>query len=129
MPTNGYLKVRVFTSEAQIPIDGASVTITQVLPDGGSRLIAVRLTDESGLVGPIAIPAPERADSQSAGKKNPFTDVDLLIDMNQYERVLIENVQIFAGEQSELNQELIPLSEYPEFWNETELIRIPPQEL
>ena len=54
----GSVLVRVYTSRAQIPVPDASVTLTRPTQDGRSDLIALRVTDESGLIQPISIPAP-----------------------------------------------------------------------
>ena len=128
MTTNGFLNVRVFTSAAQLPVENATVTVTQPTPNG-SRLIASRITDESGLIEPIAIPAPERAQSLQAGNAAPYTSVDIIVDHPDFERVLVENAQIFAGVQTEQEVSLIPYEERPNAWNLTETFQVTAQPL
>ena len=128
MPNNGSLRVRVYTSRAQLPIEDATVTVTQPL-DRGSQLIATRITDESGLIPLLTIPTPPIGESQSAGTPTPFATVDITVDHPKYERVLIENAQIFPGIISEQNIPLLPIEERPEYWNLTEVFPISPQEL
>ena len=41
---NGTIRVRVYTGRAQIPLEDATVAITQKSPDGRHHLIAVRVT-------------------------------------------------------------------------------------
>lgn len=128
MPTNGFLRVRVYTSAAQLPVEDATVTLTQ--PGfRGSRLIATRITDESGLIPILTIPAPDTASSQQPGTPFPYATVDITVDHPDYERVLIENAQIFDRILSEQNIPLIPIEERPAVWNLTEVFPITAQEL
>lgn len=128
MAENGYLAVRVYTSSAQLPIEGAIVTVTQPSANG-ARLITARITDRSGNIEPIEIPAPNRSESLQSGTPQPFTQVDVIADHPGYERVLIENAQIFSGVISQQNLELIPIEERPEAWNTTEVFQVTAQPL
>lgn len=128
MPATGLLTVRVYTSEAQLPISGATVSITQETRNG-SRLIASRITDESGKIATIRIATPELSGSLSPGTDNPFALVNILIEYPGYERMLIENVQLFAGILTQQNVDLLPLSTQPDAWNMTEIVDISEQEL
>ncbi len=128
MPATGLLTVRVYTSAAQLPIAGAAVTITQETKNG-SRLLASRITDESGKITPVRVDTPELSGSLSPGTNNPFAIVNVLVDHPDYERVLIENVQLFPGILTQQNVDLLPISVQPEAWNMTEIIDITKQEL
>ena len=128
MPENGYFSVRAFVSGAELPVEGVSVTVTQPT-ENGSRLIAARLTDESGKIERLSIPAPGRSESQAPGNVKPWTSVDITADHPDYERILVENVQIFAGVLTEQNLELIPHDERPEAWNVTEVFDVTAQPL
>ena len=128
MPNNGFLRVRVYTSDAQLPVRDATVTVTQP-GTVSSRLLATRITDESGLIPILPIQTPPPAESQASGTPNPYTTVDITVDHPDYERVLIENAQIFPGIISEQNIPLLPIEERPAVWNLTEVFPIPPQEL
>ena len=128
MPTNGFLTIRTYTSAAQLPVEDVTVSVTR--PDSkGTRLFATRITDESGLAGPIAIPAPDRNESLQAGVAAPYTTVDIIADHPDYERVLVENAQVFAGVLSQQDIALIPLEARPEVFNLTETFQITPQAL
>ncbi len=128
MPNNGYLRVRVYTSGAQLPVEDATVSVTQ--PGArGSRLLATRITDESGLIPLLTFPTPPASQSEVEGTPTPYTPVDIIIDHPDYERVLIENAQIFPGIISEQNVPLIPIEERPPVWNLTEVFPVSPQEL
>ncbi len=131
MPANGTLIVRTYASEAQLPIVGATVSVTQQTPDG-TRLLATRITDRSGRTAPITIETPPRVDSESpaaAGAAIPWTNVDIWAEHPNYERVLIENGQIFAGVVTEQNIQMLPLEVNPELFNVTEIIETTPQAL
>lgn len=128
MPATGLLTVRVFTSDAQLPIEGAAVTITQETQNG-SRLLASRITNESGIISTVRINTPELSGSLSPGTDNPFALVNILVDEPEYERVLIENVQLFPGILTQQNIELLPLSIQPDAFNMTEVIDVTEQEL
>ena len=128
MASNGFLRVRVYTSDAQLPVEDATVTVTQP-GASGSRLLATRITDESGLIPVLTIPTPADGESQSPGTPTPYTTVDITVDHPDYERVLIENAQIFPGIISEQNIPLIPIEERPQYWNLTEVFIVTPQEL
>ncbi len=128
MPTNGFLTVRAYTSGAQLPVEDVTISITRSDPNG-ARLLATRITDESGLAGPIVFTAPDRSESLQAGAAAPFTTVDIIADHPDYERVLVENAQIFAGVLSQQNIALIPLEARPEVFNLTEIFQITPQPL
>lgn len=128
MPANGFLQIRVFTSQAKTPIRGAAVNVTERL-EKGSRLLAAEITDENGLTGVLALPAPEASLSQSPGAQQPWRKVDITVDQPRYERILVENVQIFAGTLTEQELELIPYGEMPESWSLTEIFDVSAQPL
>lgn len=128
MPTNGSLTVHTFTSSAQLPVEGVTISVTQPAP-AGPRLLAVRLTDEDGLIEPIPITAPDARESQSSGTQTPFATVDITVDHPDYERILVENVQIFSGVTSRQELQMLPIEERPEVWNMTEVFQITPQSL
>ena len=128
MASNGFLRVRVYTSRAQLPVEDATVTVSQP-GTTGSRLLATRITDESGLIPVLTLPTPEGEESTAPGTPKPYTPVDIIVDHPDYERVLIENAQIFPGVISEQNIPLLPIEERPQYWNLTEVFSVTPQEL
>lgn len=129
MSTNGYLTVHTFASVARFPIEGVTIAVSKKTPSGGTELLAARITDQSGSIVPIAIETPEVSESLSPGNGASWTSVDLTADHPSYERILVENIQIFPGIQTNQNLELIPNSEFPEVHNMTEVFDIPAQSL
>lgn len=128
MTDTGYLSVRAFASSAQLPIEGAAITITRPSRDG-TKLLATRLTDRNGKIPPVTIETPARSESQQAGGLLPYTSVDITADHPDYERIVVENVQVFSGILSRQNLEMIPVDSRPETWNMTEIFQISGQDL
>lgn len=128
MAADGYLIVRTYSSSGEMPVVGATVSVTEQR-ENGARLIATRITDRSGRTTPMKISAPNKSESLSPSITAPFTDVSIMVEGIGFERVLIENAQIFAGIITEQNIEMIPLGEQPDTFNMTEVIDITPQAL
>lgn len=126
MPEKGYIQVHAYSSFAQIPLENVAIAVTTT--DGTA--IALRLTDRNGKITPIEVPAPELSESQSPGSEEaPFTSVNLRARLEGYEQIEAENLQIFANTVTWQDLEMIPLSELPESWGDTEIFDTPPQNL
>lgn len=127
MPAVGYLQVRAYTSNAQIPLKDVAVTIT----DAGGSAIAMRLTNRSGMLNqPIEIAVPDLSASQSPNTGIlPYATINLYARIESFEEIEVENVQIFADTITEQNLAMIPLSEFPQSWNKSELFQTLPQNL
>ena len=126
MNATGYIQVRAYTSYAQLPLKDVAIVITST--DGTA--IAMRLTDRNGLIVPIEIPVPERSASLSPNTGEvPFTTVNLYARLKGYEQIEIENLQVFADTTTNQNLEMIPLSELPGRWDQTEIFDTPRQNL
>ena len=127
LPSTGYIQVHAYTSNARIPLPGVAVTITGL--DGSA--IAMRLTNRSGtLDSPIAITVPDRSASQSPNTGIvPYTDVNLYARFENFETIEIENLQVFADTLTVQDLAMIPLSELPNSFNQTEIFNTPPQNL
>ena len=126
MPSIGYIQVRAYTSNAQYPLKDVAITVTS--QDGTA--IAMRLTDRNGLITPIEVPVPDKAESQEPepGEK-PFTAVNLYARLKGYEQIEAENLQVFADTTTNQDLEMIPLSELPGQWDQAEIFNTPPQNL
>lgn len=126
MSALGYIQARAYTSRAMMPLENVSVTIT----DLNNKLIAMRLTDESGLTRPVAVEVPDLQMSQQpeSGAK-PFTSVNLYARLNQYEQIEIKDLQVFAETVTLQNLEMVPLAELPAQWDKAEIFQTPAQNL
>jgi hypothetical protein len=104
------------------------VAISVTASDG--TVLAMRLTDRSGKIVPIEIPAPELAESQTPDSPEaPFTRVTLNAKRKGYEQITVDDVQIFADTVTLQNLEMIPISELPDRWDRAEIFQTPPQNL
>ena len=125
MPATGYIQVRAYSSFAQIPLQNVAITVTA--QDGTA--LAMRLTDRSGRITPIEIPVPDLAESQTPGAVQPFAAVTLHARLDNYEQIRIDRLQVFADTITDQNLEMIPLSELPGAWDQSEDFDTPPQNL
>ena len=126
LSATGYIQVRAYTSFAAQPLANVAVAVTAA--DGTA--IAMRLTDRSGKIDPIAVSVPPRSESLSPDpEERPYTTVNLYARLKGYEQIEAENLQVFADTTTVQDLELIPLSELPGSWDQTELLNTPPQNL
>ena len=127
MSSVGYIQVRAYTSNAQIPLKDAAVTITD---DNGSA-IAMRLTNRSGTFdSPVSISVPDLSAGQTPNTGVvPYTTVNLYARAENYEEIEVQSLQVFPNTVTVQNLELIPLSELPGRWNNAELFQTTPQNL
>lgn len=126
LSATGYIQVHAYSSFAQLPLKDVAITVTAA--DGTA--IAMRLTDRSGRIVPIELTVPDRADSQTPNPPEiPFVSVNLLARLDRYEQIRVENLQVFADTTTIQDLEMIPLSELPGQWNQSEDFITPPQNL
>jgi 5-hydroxyisourate hydrolase-like protein (transthyretin family) len=132
MSENGRLTVRVYTSQAQIPVEGATVVVTQTETDGKYRLLSVQVTDDSGQIAPIVLPTPPAAESESPDASptgQSFTLCDVWAEHPGFAMLRVEGVQIFSGVETSQGMELIPLGEGESSLSEQDVRPIPAQNL
>ncbi len=129
MAATGTILTRVFTSQAQIPVAGATVAFTQRGPEGHHTLLALRVTDANGRTAPVQVDTPDASASESPGTITPFAVCDIWAESPGYELLVAENVQIFAGTQTLQELELIPLPEQSLTLLPETPVNVPPQNL
>lgn len=129
MAATGTILTRVFTSQAQIPVAGATVAFTQRGPEGHHTLLALRVTDANGRTAPVQVDTPNASASESPGTVTPFAVCDIWAESPGYELLVVENVQIFAGTQTLQELELIPLPEQSLTLLPETPVNVPPQNL
>lgn len=122
--SEGYFVVHATAANAGIPIPDAIVAVTQ-----NGKLIAVRMTDRSGRTAPITIATPDVDESLSPEGDTPYAQIDVVIDHPSYMRISARNVQVFPGQVTEQDFNLIPDSLLPDNWDATENFNTPPQNL
>ena len=110
LSSQGTIIARVYTSGAQLPLDGVPVTFTRRLPDGRKQLLALLFTSSSSTTPPLAVEPPHRAESLSPGAAAPpFAVVDILVEAPGYKKVEATAVQVFPGVETIQLMQLIPL--------------------
>ena len=91
----------------------------------------MRLTNSSGLLDDaveIEVPSISASQSPNTGVI-PFATVDLYARTENFEEIHIERLQVFPNVVTNQNLEMIPLSEFPENWNQAEVFYTPAQNL
>ena len=113
MQATGTLSVRVYTSQAQIPLEGATVVVAAPGAEGKYKLLSIQNTDSSGLIRPVTIDAPDLGESTSPGglpgEGAPFALCDIWAEQPGYAMLQVNGVQIFPDVETMQDMELIPL--------------------
>lgn len=130
MDSQGTVVVRLSTSSALIPLQGATVTITKTRPDGTQELLAVRVTNFDGLTDPVMVETPPMAESQSYQNTSvPYAVVDIRAERTGFDRILVKNAQVFPNTETRQELSLIPTPDLPSSFDRTETFVVPPQSL
>ena len=128
----GTLRVRVFTSNAQIPVEGATVVITGTGENGKQNLVSVQITDRSGLIRPVAIKTPLSGESTSPVGVNgglPFTLVSVWVEHPGFAMLQMDGIQVFPKIETVQDVELVPLGEGESSLQQREVREFPSQNL
>ena len=108
----GYMIVRVTTARGAIPLEKAVVTVHNYDPDfenGRGDVIAVYVTNNSGLTERFALPAPPVALSMSPGNGKSYETYSITVSKAGYHRQEYINIPIFEGITAIQNADMIPL--------------------
>ena len=127
MSAVGYIQVHAYTTNAQIPVEDAAVAIT----DSDGNAIALLLTNRSGTLDePVQLEVPDLSAGQTPNTGIlPYAVVNLYARAPDYEEIIVENLQVFPDTVTNQDLELIPLSEFPETWNQAEVFDTQTQNL
>lgn len=110
MSSEGSVIVRVYTSEAVIPLPDATVIITKQDLEQNAVLLAVRTTNSSGLTDPVIIQTPATEQSLTPGNTLlPYAEINIEASYPGFERVLVKGVQVFPGVETIQGIRLQPL--------------------
>ena len=113
MQATGLLSVRVYTSQAQIPLEGATVVVTEPGEEGKWKLLSIQTTNSSGMIEKVRIETPAAGESTSPeglpGDGAPCALCSVWAEQPGYAMLQVENVQVFPGVDTMQDMELIPL--------------------
>ena len=129
MPQSGSLAVRVFTSQAQLPVSGATVIISSRAEDDRHNIFSVQTTDSSGSTKSFPLDAPDLILSGSPGGDAPFSNYSLVVEHPEYYLATFEQLQIFPGIETVQNVSLVPLPRPPAGQDAAEPVIVTPQPL
>ena len=129
MPQTGSLAVHVFTSQAQLPVSGATVIISSRAEDNRHNVFSVQSTDSSGSTKAFPLDAPDLALSQSPTGGSPFSSYSLVVEHPEYYLATFEKLQIFPGIETIQNVSLVPLPRPPAGQDAAEPVVVTPQPL
>lgn len=128
----GTLRVRVFATQAELPVQGATVVVIRRAVSGKYDLLSVQATDSSGLIQPVAIEAPpaeESTEPEGADGGEPYTSCDVWAEHPGYAMLQVDGVQIFRGVETVQNMELTPLAPGVGGWKGKKEFSNPKQDL
>lgn len=129
MPQTGSLVVRTFTSQAQLPVSGATVIISSREEDGRRKVYSIQTTDESGGTKPFQLEAPDKSLGMSPGQATPFSDYSLVVEHPEYFLATFEQLQVFPGVETVQNVPLVPLPQPAAGSDSAEPVIVTPQPL
>ena len=106
MNTTGILRIQAYGARQSSPIEGVLVTVT------GDGFSVQRTTNAQGNAADVTIQAPSCALSlQEDNTTRPYAVVELTAAKSGYRTVRIQGVQIFAGQVTLAQPEMIPETE------------------
>lgn len=114
MANVGRLSVRVYSTRAQFPVEGATVAVGRYGDTGKHELISVQITDSSGMIHPIEIATPEEEKSTSPNGGNltaPYALYNVWVEHPDFSMLQIKGVQIFPGVETVQDVEMLPLQD------------------
>ncbi len=125
----GFLKVQTVTSRAELPVAGATVTVSRLGVDGSRELLSLQRSDESGMTASIPIQTPELDNSLRPDQAQGWTDVQVGGSHPNFDGIVVRDVQIFPGVTTLQKLVLVPRGGLPTDLGKTENITIPDQGL
>lgn len=107
---NGRLQIVSLAVDIGMPASGALVRIT---PRGDASVVYEELiSDSSGQTPTIDLPAPPVDYSMNPSDQKPYSEYDVSVNMEGYEPVQVDGVQIFPDTTSYLDIDLTPVANY-----------------
>ena len=126
--SSGRLIFRVYTSDADLPVEGATVLIRRQQSPG--QLLGVRITGSSGETDPLVVDTPGAWLSQSPEHTiQPWTGLSVIVEHPDFERVTLQGLQVFPGVETVQTIRLLPLLQLDPYGAGQEELSFTPQSL
>ncbi len=106
-PAQGMLKIQAFTARQALPVPGAHITVSKNI-GGSAHVFYEGITDESGIIDGIVLPAPARSSSEKPFQPHPFALYDIYAVHPSYHQETLHYGAIFEGVKSIQPIDLIP---------------------
>lgn len=103
---SGTLRVSVTTAKGAKPVPYATVVVSQELPDGKERLISMQVSNQSGEIRSISVPAPPPSADQRSPESYRY---DISVYAAGYYREQSRDVPVFPNIVSMQRFDMIPL--------------------
>lgn len=125
---SGTIIFRTYTSDAWIPIEGATVAVQQ--QDTPGKLLGLRVTNSSGETEPLVIETPDESLSQAPESViRPWAGIRVLVEHPAFEKVILDGVQVFPNITTVQSVQLIPLQEFDIRYDQQQELLFTPQPL
>ena len=95
-PKTGFLRVQAFAGRQTMPVPNATVLVTHTFTDG-TRRFASGVTDESGVLDGIALPAPSGTLAQSPTGEMPYALYDIRVSHPDFRTEVFQQVPVLEG--------------------------------
>ena len=122
----GSIVTHLSTSYALVPIQDAIVTFSQRSPLGFVEVLPIRVSDENGQTEPVEFTTPPFSESQTPQEEQPWINVDIAAEHPSFNRVIVQNVQVFADTVTDQDIMMVPQDQFPELLVRTNVYEIPP---
>lgn len=95
-PSSGILKVQVFMANQAIPLANTKIYITKKIGDY-TVLFFEGVTDSSGIIDNIVLPAPSEEYNAELFETPKFTTYDLIASNEEYKKIRQYQISMFGG--------------------------------
>ena len=91
----GVLRIQAYRAEQALPLPNVKITVSKVL-DGQPQVFFQGVTDVSGVLDGITLPAPPRLESQEPGQQDPYATYLLRAELVSFQTMEVP-VDVFQG--------------------------------
>lgn len=108
-PNIGYIMVQTLTARRTFPVANAIVEISKDFIQG-RHIISRQITDLSGQIEKVEVPAVSKDFANSPGNNHPYTTYTIIVKHPEYATLTFKDVPVFEGIVSWQTVDMVPLS-------------------